>query len=237
MNVTRLKNLGSAVERALVGTEKLAPEIQKATRELVTDTGRINQEALGKRKLLGDLLIGKKGTMDALKARYRQGGVVGSGGLILGEFAVDPRYKQFIKNFKEAPKGAKVINPYTGELVTKGKATQMLATKGLGESVNPLFLLGFPAMDIATAASTPDYDEHGGMSGILGALAGGAGFAVGGPLGLVGGLGTSMLGESIGKGLGSMLDPDKPVISLPSTSDSARLPRASDYILDAAVPQ
>jgi hypothetical protein len=227
----------SAISKALVGTEKLAPEVEAAARKLVSDTGRINQEALGKRRLLGDLLIGKKGTAQALKARYQQGGLLGHGGLIMGEFALDPRYKQLVKNYRQASKGRSVIDPYSGQKITRAGATKKLVTTGLGESVNPLFLLGFPAMDVATAINTPDSDEHGGMSGILGALAGGAGFAIGGPMGLVGGIGASMLGENIGKSVGGLFDPSKSTLNnmLPS-QQAARVPRASDLILDAAVP-
>lgn len=227
----------SAVSKALVGAEKLAPEVEVAARKLVSDTGRINQEALGKRRLLGDLLIGKKGTAQALKARYQQGGLLGHGGLIMGEFALDPRYKELVKNYRKAGKGSSILDPYSGQKLTRAGATKKLVTKGLGESINPMFLLGFPAMDVATAINTPDSDEHGGMSGILGALAGGAGFAVGGPMGLVGGIGASMLGENIGKSVGGMFDPSASPLSkvLPS-EQASRVPRASDLILDAAIP-
>lgn len=227
----------SAVSKALVGSEKLAPEVEAAARKLVSDTGRINHEALGKRRLLGDLLIGKKGTSQALKARYQQGGIIGPGGLIMGEFALDPRYKQLVKNYRQAAKGTTIVDPYSGQNLTRAGATKKLVTKGLGQSVNPLFLLGFPAMDVATAINTPDSDQHGGMSGILGALAGGAGFAIGGPLGLVGGIGASMLGENIGKSVGGLFDPTESTIRdiLPSQREG-RVPRTSDLILDAAVP-
>jgi len=227
----------SAVSKALVGAEKLAPEVEVAARKLVSDTGRINQEALGKRRLLGDLLIGKKGASQALKARYQQGGLLGQGGLLMGEFALDPRYKELVKNYRQAGTGRSIIDPYSGQKLTRSGATRKLVTKGLEESLNPLFLLGFPAMDVATAINTPDSDEHGGMSGILGALAGGAGFAIGGPMGLVGGMGASMLGENIGKSVGGLFDPSKSTINnvLPS-QQAARVPRASDLILDAAIP-
>lgn len=224
--------------KALVGTEKLAPEIESAARKYVSSTGRINHEALGKRRLLGDLLIGKKGVTEALKARYRQGGVIGPGGLIRGELALDPRFKELVRNYKQAPSGSTLVDPYTGQVISRAKATRMLATKGLGQSINPLFLLGFPAADVATAIATPDADEHGGMSGILGGLAGGAGFAIGGPLGLVGGIGASMLGENLGKAVGGVFDPsDTSFIPSSSTAGATRLPRASDVILDAAVPR
>ena len=235
-NMSKSKVL-SAVSRALVGTEKLAPEVESVARKFVSDTGRINQEALGKRRLLGDLLIGKKGSAEALKARYAQGGLIGPGGLIMGEFALDPRYKELIKNYKKATKGTNVIDPYTGKQLTRAGATKKLVTKGIGESINPLFLLGFPAMDVATAVSTPSSDEYGGMSGILGALAGGAGFAIGGPMGLTGGIGASMLGEHLGHTVGKMFDPTKGVVeNMVANQEVARAPRASDLILDAAVP-
>lgn len=230
--MSRLSRMGSVVERALVGTEKLAPEVEQATRNLVSSSGRINHDVLGNRKLLGDLLIGKKGTTDALKARYRQGGIIGPGGLVMGEFAVDPRYKELVNAFRAAPKGANVVDPYTGKLVSKRTAVRMLATKGLGQGLNPLFLLGFPVMDISSAISTPDSDPHGGNSGILGALGGGLGFAVGGPLGLVGGLGASHVGQSIGRSIGGLFDP-KPSGSYSTVPPSMTISKA---VLDAAVP-
>lgn len=230
--MSRLSRIGSAVERALVGSERLSPEIEAATRQYVTSAGRINEQALGKRKLLGDLLIGKKGTLGALKARYRQGGVIGPGGLVMGELAIDPKYKDLVRAFREAPRGTSVVDPYTGKLVSKGKAARMLATKGIGQGINPMFLLGFPALDVASAISTPDSDIHGGTSGILGALGGGLGFAVAGPLGLVGGLGASHIGQSLGQSVGSLFDPAQ---SLTSNSVPPSMV-ISNSVLDAAIP-
>lgn len=227
----------SAVTKALVGTEKLAPEVESAARKFVSDTGRINHEALGKRRLLGDLLIGKKGVTEALKARYAQGGILGPGGLVMGEFALDPRYKQLVSNYRQSPKGTAVLDPYTGEALSREVATKKLVTKGLGESINPMFLLGFPAMDVSSAISMDPSDEHGGMSGILGALAGGAGFAMGGPLGLVGGLGASMLGENIGKSVGGLLDQKGSTPAAGLHSKRAQYnPGKPNLILDAAIP-
>lgn len=225
------------VSKALVGTEKLAPEVESAARKLVSDTGRINQEALGTRRLLGDLLIGKKGVSQALKARYQQGGIIGPGGLILGEFALDPRYKQLVKNYRQGSKGTPVLDPYSGQQLTRAAATKKLVSRGLGQSINPMFLLGFPAMDVATAIGTPDSDAHGGMSGILGALAGGAGFAIGGPMGLTGGIGASILGENLGRSVGALFDPSpRPIHNILPSERAPRVPRASDLILDATIP-
>mgnify|MGYP001317084651 CR=1 FL=1 len=222
----------------LVGTEKLAPEVRAGVRKYVSETGRLAEESLGKRRLMGDLLIGKKGTTDALKARYTQGGVFGPGGLVMGELAVDPKFKKLVKNFKKAKGSNKVLDPYSGKTISKNKATALIATKGVGQGLNPLFLLGFPIADIKTSLDTDASEEHGGASGFLGALGSGLGFAAAGPLGLVGGMGASMVGENLGSAVGSLFDPKA---SLPLTQSSStyspRLPGASDVILDAAVPR
>lgn len=228
--------LGDKLTKLLVGSEKLTPEVQANVRKYVSDTGRIDTTTLGKRRLMGDILIGKKGAMDAVRARYAQGGVLGPGGLVRGELALDPKYKQLVKNFRSAKGSKEVLNPYTGEQISKAKAARMLATKGVGQSINPLFLLGFPIADIKTSLDTPSHEQHGGSSGILGALGSGIGFAAAAPLGLVGGIGASMLGETLGSSLGAAVDPSKPKLDL-LTTNSTRLPRASDIILDAAVPR
>lgn len=221
-----------AAARFLVGSEKLAPEALQTARKYVSETGRINHSALGDRRLLGDLLIGKKGTMSALKGRFAQGGVFGPGGLVAGELALDPKFKELLKNYRSST-GQHVLDPYTGQRLSRSHATRKLVTKGLGETINPLFVLGFPALDVASALKTPDEEEHGGMSGVLGALGGGLGFAVAGPLGLVGGIGAGHVGEQLGSSIGSMFDPKKKQV--PELRKSASQYR-STVILDAAVP-
>jgi hypothetical protein len=228
--------LADKLTKLLVGSEKLAPEIQSSVRKYVSETGRIDPSALGKRRLMGDILIGQKGSLDAVKARYAQGGMLGPGGLVRGELALDPKFKELVKNFKASKGSGKVLNPYSGELVSKSKATQMLATKGIGQGINPLFLLGFPISDIKSSLDAPSHEQHGGASGVLGALGSGLGFAAAAPLGLVGGIGASMLGEHLGSAVGSGLDPTAPLLNL-ATTNSTRLPRASDVILDATVPR
>lgn len=232
-----LGKLSDKLTRLLVGTEKLAPKVEKNIRKYVSSTGRLEESVLGKRRLHGDILIGKKGTTDALKARYIQGGVLGPGGLVRGELALDPKFKELVKNV-QGSKGssATITNPYTGEQISKAKAVRMLATKGLGQSINPLFLLGFPIADVHSSMGTAAHEQHGGNSGILGALGSGLGFAAAAPLGLVGGIGASMLGEHLGSAVGSSFDPSAPTLNLGGRGNSTRLPRASDVILDAAIP-
>ena len=229
-----ISKLTDQLTRALVGAEKLAPEVEAGVRKMVSGTGHIQQDALGKRRLMGDILIGKKGSTEALKARYHQGGVLGPGGLVRGEMAIDPKYKELIKNFRASKGSPTVTNPYTGEQISKAKASRMLATKGVGQGVNPLFLLGFPLVDVKSSLDTPSHEALGGASGVLGALGSGLGFAAAAPLGLVGGLGVGMLGEHLGSAVGSTLDPSAPAITW-GPKNSTRLPKASEIILDAAV--
>ena len=202
-----LARITSAISKALVGAEHLAPELKAATKNLVSESGYINQKALGDHRLLGDLIIGKKGTLDALNARYRQGGLIGPGGLVAGEFALDPNFKKLVAALREGKQY--ITNPYTGEKITRNRGMVKAVTAGAGQAINPLFLLGFPAMEISEALETPGYEDRGGYGGIGGAIGSGLGFAAAGPLGLLGGMSASYLGEGIGRSIGSLADPDK----------------------------
>ena len=230
-----LKNLGPAIERALVGVEKLAPEAEHQIRKYVASNGFINHEALGERKLLGDLLLGKPKALAAIRGRYAQGGLVGKGGVITGEFAFDPRFKEMVSEVAKAHRGGHktVVDPFTGELLSTGKATRRVIGKAIGQSVNPLMLLGFPVMDIKDALGEDPSEDSGGMSGILRGLGSGIGFAATAPLGLVGGIaGSHILGE-LGAGIGSRFDPKK---SETSTDTPVANPYINTNLLDAALP-
>lgn len=232
MSVSKLTDIAA---KALVGTEKLAPETLAATRKLVTESGRIRDGALGKRKMLGNLLIGKRGAGDAIKARYTQGGVIGPGGLILGELAFDPRYRELIRGIKASRGGQSVVNPYTGEAVSRAKAVRTALGKGATESINPLFLLAFPAMEISEAARLDEADPLGGTSGMLRALGGAAGFAAAGPLGLLGGMTASSLGSRLGESVGGLFD-KKNTDSLAEDAVGEGSP-TPNIALDAALPK
>ena len=220
MSKARLSRL---LTRALVGTEKLAPELEKATRKFVSHSGYMNEKALGSRRLLGDILIGKKGAGNVIKARYAQGGMLGPGGLVMGELAVDPRYKELLKRVKSSSKGKMILDPYSGKKITRGAAAKRLVGSGIMEGINPLFADGFPLLDVYGASKKDDTDPDGGMTGILGSLGSGLGFAAAGPLGLVGGMAVGSVGENVGRSIGRLFDPEKK--------------RPNDIILDAAVPR
>ena len=49
--------LADRLAKFLVGTEKLAPEVQASVSKYVSGTGRIDNSALTKRRLMGDILI------------------------------------------------------------------------------------------------------------------------------------------------------------------------------------
>lgn len=235
MSAALRKKLLDGLSKALVGAEKLAPEVEESVRKLVTSTGRINEKALANRRFGGNLLLGQKGALDAVKARYRQGGAFGPGGVVMGELAVDPRYKKLVKELVEAKGTPHIVDPYTGKLISRNKAMAKVIGKGATESINPAFLLGFPALEMYDATKNPDYLEEGGYSGLLGALGSGVGFMAGGPLGLVGGMGASMLGQNLGASIGGRFDPKKNLLNVTSPTAQATIPKASDLILDAAV--
>lgn len=223
------------LEKTLVGAERLAPEVQKSVSKYITPSGRIIEDSLKNRAKGLNLLLGQKGGLNVIKSRFRQGGILGPGGLFLGDLALDPNYKQLLTNLKNSKGFNYVIDPKTGKSITKRKAVAKVLGGGIIEGMNPAFGIGFPILDAKAALDSPDYEEGGGYSGLLGALGSGIGFAAGGPLGLIGGMAAGELGGGIGRTLGGMFDPSKPLVDL-SGKTMHTVPRPSDYILDAAIP-
>jgi len=230
-----LSPLLGKLEKALVGAERLAPEVQKSIRKYVTPSGRMIESSLKNRAKGLNLLLGQKGGLDVVKSRFRQGGVLGPGGLFLGDLAIDPHYKQLLTNLRNSKGFNYVLDPKTGKSISKRKALAKVVGGGIVESINPVFGLGFPILDAKAAMDSPAYEEGGGYSGLLGALGSGVGFAAGGPLGLLGGMAVGELGGGLGRSIGGMFDPDKPLVDL-SGKTMHTVPRPSDYILDAAIP-
>lgn len=233
-----MKNLTpllAKLEKALVGAPRLAPEIRSSVAKYVTPTGRMLEDSLQSRATGLNLLLGQKGGLNVVKSRFRQGGVLGPGGLFLGDLAVDPKYKELLANLRKSKGFPTVIDPKTGRSISKTQAISKVLGGGLVEGINPAFGLGFPILDAKAALDSPDYEEHGGYSGLLGALGSGLGFAAGGPLGLLGGMAAGELGGGLGRSLGGLFDPEKPLIDL-SGKTMHTVSRPSDYILDAAIP-
>lgn len=228
--MSKLKSIGGAIERALVGSESLSPELKEFTEKYVHSTGRAKHLPSRKSKLL-NFAIGPEGAANILKARYTQGGVLGPGGLILGELAPSEEYLRLLSSIKNS-KGTSVIDPVTGKIISKNKAVLKALGKTPLEALNPAFLLGFPAYDIHQSLTTAKPgDENYGARGVGSALGSGIGFILGAPLGLVGGLGLSHLGTEVGKRIGGSLS-KVPVIEEPDIMDAGT--KFTNYTLPAA---
>jgi hypothetical protein len=200
--MSKLKSIGGAIERALVGSESLSPELKEFTEKYVHSTGRAKHLPSRKSKLL-NFAIGPEGAANILKARYTQGGVLGPGGIILGELAPSQEYIDLLKRISKAS-GNKIIDPATGKEITRRRGALKAIAKTPLEALNPAFLLGFPAYDTYSALKAKPGDENYGARGVGGALGSGLGFILGAPLGLVGGIGLSHIGHSLGESAGDL---------------------------------
>ena len=201
--MSRLKSIANSLERALVGTEKISPETEEFIRKYVHSTGRAKSLPSRKSKLL-NFAIGPSGASNILKARYMQGGILGPGGVILGEMAPSQEYIDLIRGIVRS-RGGGVLDPATGRVVSRRRATAKAIARTPLEALNPALLLGFPAYDISNSLKAKPGEENYGTKGMGSALGSGLGFIVGAPLGIVGALGVSHLGSSAGGTLGGII--------------------------------
>jgi hypothetical protein len=201
--MSKIKSIGGAIERALVGSESLSPELKQFTEKYIYSTGRAKHLPGRKSKIL-NFAIGPEGAANILKARYAQGGIFGPGGLILGEMAPSQEYLDLIRNIGKSSDGL-ILDPGTGRLISKKRAVAKAIGKTPLEALNPAFLLGFPAYDVYSSLNAKPGDDNYGAKGVGTALGSGLGFILGAPLGLVGGLGISHIGSSLGGRLGNSL--------------------------------
>jgi len=201
--MTRLRSVANAIERALVGTERLTPETQEFVSKYVHSSGRAKNIQGRKSKLL-NFAIGPQGAANILKARYEQGGILGPGGIILGEMAPSQEYIELLRSVLKSG-GGDILDPATGKLISRKRAVAKAIAKTPLEALNPALLLGFPAYDISNSLKAKPGDENYGTKGIGTALGTGLGFVVGAPLGILGALGTSHLAGSAGGALGELI--------------------------------
>lgn len=186
--MSKLSRLGSIVERALVGTEKLSPELQKYVDTYTHSSGRAKELSLPRSTLLS-MAIGPQGAADVLKSRYIRGGLLGPGGILLGEMAPSQEYLDLARDV------------LTNKSVAGGGSKAMRAAKLLVktpmEALNPIMLAGLPAYDLSQhfKHKARGEDTESTLGNILGSN---LGFFVGGPFGLAGGLGASYLGGKLG---------------------------------------
>jgi hypothetical protein len=154
-------------------------------------------------KTLQDMAFGAS-PLQAMKQRYQHGGMVGKGGVLTGDFAIDPDTIRTLKNFRtKSPQRAA-----NGKLYNMRNASGVDVATALGsEAMNKTFTIGAPAAGLYAAATNPVGEGESRMGNIGRGLGDVVGFSAMSPLGYVGGVygatpfGTAgqMLGEKMDK--------------------------------------
>lgn len=170
-----------AAKRLIVGESHIPAHELSRMRELVTDTGFAHSNRPGGfvNGVKGILFGNSKDPLGVFKARIRQGGLLGKGGIVRGDIAMDP---EMVKTWRKIKGGDHSLKNYGS-----------LASHGLGYGAGVAFGPGLPAAALAGAAmGTGSWGDVGaeGTSTL--------GFALGAPFGLVGGTLGSMAGSSLG---------------------------------------
>lgn len=173
-----------AAKRLLVGGGHIPPHELEAMRKLVTDTGfaHSNRPPGFVNGVKGLLFGASKDPLGVFKARVRQGGVLGKGGLVRGDIAMDPA---MIKTWRKIRGGDHSFGNYSS-----------LAGHGLGQAASVAFGPGLPAAALAGATlGTGTWGDAGAEGASM------LGYAMGAPFGMVGG----MVGGSLGSYLGDSM--------------------------------
>jgi hypothetical protein len=172
------------------GMKRLSPERLADITSKVTRSGWMHPQ--GQRNMLLSLAIGPKGALNAMKARYAQGGVLGKGGLVRGDLAFNPEMFERIKRIRS---GTASWKDYPG-----------VAGHVAGAGLNTAGVLAAPALLTADAAMSPLAPGENRVTKTLGSLGSGLGWALGGPLGLGGDLVAGTIGGAVGGTLGTGLE-------------------------------
>lgn len=136
------------------------------------------------------LLLGSHGK-DVLRSRYHLGGLLGKGGLLRGELASNPAMLDAMRNLRRSGMNMRDVRTLAWQLPF--------------DALNKTFLLGAPAYGVYNAATAPPQPGVSRGKQIGKELGAAAGFALTGPLGLLGVLPGHMLGETAGGEVGSLL--------------------------------
>jgi len=170
----------AGVKEVLFGKALKGRQLREA-RKYVNESGWINPDL--QRGFLGGIFLGDKSPHKILKARYDQGGILGKGGIIRGDFAFSPGMKENWAKFRNKDLG--------GWDRTKG----LLGAAGSGAMGAGNLTLG-AALPIGLAAHSAATGDAAGAAGGLGEI---AGYALGGPFGIAGSLAGGYLGGSVGR--------------------------------------
>jgi hypothetical protein len=213
----------AAAERAAIGDAGLKHTLSKkelaVLRKYVSEAGRVTEEAKQGGSGLRKALIGSTAAPEVVKARYAQGGLLGPGGVLLGDLAMTEPLRQSLRRTGSRLRG-KAVDPSEATL---GQDLKQLA-KGLpGQGVNLGFGLGFPIAGALSAQGMDPSLEEGGLSGVGRALGSGLGFLGAAPFGLGGSILGSHFGGDLGSSIGKLLE------SKPEP--------ANNIVMDAAVPK
>jgi hypothetical protein len=203
----------SALGRILLGNKNLTKAQLREGRKYVTRSG---YEKLDPNKgMIRSLLMGSgKNPLKTLGARFRQGGVLGKGGLLRGEMALNPLLS---RSYLRIKRGGGTAADYKN-----------LAVYGGGGGAMNALLVGLPAASIYSSATDPNVRAPGASVGMeLGTT---LGYLLGGPLGAIGSIGAGMAGGFSGGYVGSHLD-GKPIQQVSDFADIPAGPynRVSNY--------
>jgi hypothetical protein len=210
-------SVGSVIRNALVGNKTMRPSELASVRKYITESGHPTNPRGG---ILRNLLVGSPDALNIIRSRFAQGGVLGRGGLIRGELAPDPA---LIASLRRIYQGNPL--PTRAGIGAKGKplidSGDYLRSAGLGANY-ALHLglgLGIPYLGVREALKSSDPAQGVGQS-----LGEGAGYLLGGPLGLTGlmlagGLGGSA-GASAGRAVSAATTPVQMATPLPGNYGS-----------------
>ena len=188
-------SVGSLLKNVLVGNRSLRPSELASVRKYVTESGAVANPRGG---ILRNLLIGSPDALNILRSRFAQGGIAGKGGLIRGELAPDPALIASLKRIYQGNSlpGRAGVRPGGKPFLDSG---DYLRSAGLGANY-ALHLglgLGIPYLGVREALKNSAPAEGVGQS-----LGEGAGYLLGGPLGLTGLMVAGGLGGSAGASAG-----------------------------------
>lgn len=221
-------SIGKTFKRFLVGRKDLASKDLSKVRESVTDTGWAHLDP--NKGFLRSIFTGSgKSGLGTIKGRFAQGGVFGRGGILRGDLAWNPQSWEVIRK------------------LNRGQATGA-DVRSLGKTLpfdllNTGIVAGMPlaaAYHVAKADDMSAGERAGTLGGELGTV---AGYALGGPFGMIASLGGGILagtaGEAAGRSAGKMFEPSAekaPVrVRLPGQSKIDALAR-SGYLKNVPLP-
>jgi hypothetical protein len=204
-------------------SQHITPEKFKAWNDKNTTGYRIGKG------VFQDMSIGQS-PLQVLKQRYQHGGVIGKGGLLTGDFAVDPDTARAWREFNKTKVVERNGKKYRVHANTTGERYMGLGAAVGSEALQKSFTIGLPAASVYTAATTPAGEGESRLGNVGSAIGETAGWGLGSPAGFLGGwaIATPVIGA--GRAIGEKLDPD--YVPASPAPVGARLHNAANSSLD-----